>query len=60
MSDLALKSCFVCLFLEFHVLNFSGKSGHVGRRFASSLGSIGLASHFIHATDFVHGDLGKT
>ncbi|XP_064406924.1 uncharacterized protein LOC135351765 isoform X2 [Halichondria panicea] len=35
-----------------------GKSGHVGRRFASSLGSIGLASHFIHATDFVHGDLG--
>lgn len=36
----------------------AGKSGHVGRRFASSLRSIGLASHFIHAADFVHGDLG--
>lgn len=36
-----------------------GKSGIVANRFASSLSSIGTASHFVHASEWSHGDLGK-
>ena len=36
----------------------SGKSGIVGNRFAASLSSIGIPSHFVHATEWSHGDLG--
>jgi len=36
-----------------------GKSGVIGDRFAASLSSIGVASHFVHASEWAHGDLGK-
>ena len=35
-----------------------GKSGLVGERFASSLSSVGIISHYVHACEWVHGDLG--
>ena len=35
-----------------------GKSGYVARRCAASLASIGVPSHFVHGTEWVHGDLG--
>ena len=37
---------------------YLGKSGVVGTRFAASLSSIGIPSHFVHATEWAHGDLG--
>ncbi|GAB5367291.1 hypothetical protein AAMO2058_001217600 [Amorphochlora amoebiformis] len=36
-----------------------GKSGYVGRRLSASLASIGIPSHFIHASEWLHGDLGN-
>jgi len=36
-----------------------GKSGYVGRRMAATLGSIGIPSHFVHASEWAHGDLGN-
>ena len=39
-------------------LSFTGKSGLVGERFASSLSSVGIISHYVHACEWVHGDLG--
>jgi arabinose-5-phosphate isomerase len=35
-----------------------GKSGFVARRCAASLASVGVASHFVHGTEWVHGDFG--
>ena len=35
-----------------------GKSGYVARRMAASLASIGVPAHFVHGTEWVHGDLG--
>lgn len=35
-----------------------GKSGHIGRKIASTLASTGTESFFIHATEANHGDLG--
>ena len=35
-----------------------GKSGHVGRKIAATLASTGTPSHFVHATEASHGDLG--
>ncbi len=35
-----------------------GKSGHVGRKLAASLSSLGTPSFFLHAVEAVHGDLG--
>jgi len=35
-----------------------GKSGHVGRKMASTFSSTGTPSVFIHATEAMHGDLG--
>lgn len=35
-----------------------GKSGYVARRMAASLASVGIPSHFVHGTEWVHGDLG--
>ena len=46
-------------FLKNSLKNFSGKSGVIGDRFAASLSSIGIASHYVHATEWAHGDLGK-
>ncbi|XP_046855814.1 uncharacterized protein LOC124448907 isoform X2 [Xenia sp. Carnegie-2017] len=36
-----------------------GKSGIVAHRMASSLASTGTPSHFIHASEWIHGDLGN-
>lgn len=35
-----------------------GKSGHVGRKLAATLASTGTPSHFVHASEASHGDLG--
>lgn len=35
-----------------------GKSGHVGRKISATLASTGTPSHFVHATEASHGDLG--
>lgn len=35
-----------------------GKSGHVGKKIAASLASLGTPAFFLHATEAVHGDLG--
>ena len=35
-----------------------GKSGYVARRMAASLASVGVPAHFVHGTEWVHGDLG--
>jgi arabinose-5-phosphate isomerase len=35
-----------------------GKSGHVGRKIASTLASTGTQAHFVHPAEASHGDLG--
>lgn len=35
-----------------------GKSGHIGRKIAASLASLGTPSFFVHADEAAHGDLG--
>lgn len=35
-----------------------GKSGHIGRKIAATLASTGTPSHFVHASEASHGDLG--
>lgn len=35
-----------------------GKSGHIGRKIASTLASTGTPAYFVHAAEAVHGDLG--
>ena len=35
-----------------------GKSGHIGRKISATLVSTGTPSHFVHATEASHGDLG--
>ena len=45
--------------LEGHVIiSGGGKSGHIGRKIAATLASTGTPSHFVHATEASHGDLG--
>ena len=45
--------------LEGHVIiSGVGKSGHVGRKTSATLASTGTPSHFVHATEASHGDLG--
>src|SRR5271170_5975736 len=36
-----------------------GKAGHVARKLSATLASTGTPSHFLSATDAVHGDLGS-
>ena len=36
-----------------------GKSGVVASRFAASLSSVGIPAHYVHATEWLHGDLGE-
>jgi len=36
-----------------------GKSGHIGRRFAASLSSVGIPAEYVPAPEWAHGDLGK-
>ena len=35
-----------------------GKSGHIGKKIAATLASLGTPASFVHATEGVHGDLG--
>ena len=35
-----------------------GKSGHIARKIAATFASTGTPSHFVHAAEAVHGDLG--
>lgn len=41
------------------VLSGVGKSGHVGRRGAASLASVGVSATFMHAGEAMHGDCGQ-
>ena len=43
---------------ELFLTKSTGKSGHVAQRFASSLSSIGVPANFVHAAEWIHGDLG--
>jgi arabinose-5-phosphate isomerase len=40
------------------IITGMGKSGHVGRKIAATLASTGTTSHFVHAAEASHGDLG--
>jgi arabinose-5-phosphate isomerase len=40
------------------VLSGLGKSGHIGRKIAATLASLGAPAFFLHATEASHGDLG--
>lgn len=40
------------------VVTGMGKSGHIGRKVAATLASTGTTSHFVHAAEASHGDLG--
>ena len=35
-----------------------GKSGHIGRKISATLASTGTPSHFVHASEASHGDMG--
>jgi len=35
-----------------------GKSGHIGKKIAATLASLGTPAFFIHASEAIHGDLG--
>ena len=40
------------------VVSGIGKSGHIGRKLASTFASTGTPAYFVHAAEAVHGDLG--
>ena len=40
------------------VVSGIGKSGHVGRKIASTLASTGTPAYFVHPAEAIHGDLG--
>jgi KpsF/GutQ family protein len=40
------------------VVSGVGKSGHMGRKIAACMASVGIPAFFIHAGDALHGDLG--
>ena len=40
------------------IISGIGKSGHIGKKIASTLASTGTQSFFIHSTEAFHGDLG--
>ena len=40
------------------IVSGMGKSGHVGRKIASTLASTGTPAYFVHPAEASHGDLG--
>ena len=53
------KTVKLILKIEGHVIiSGVGKSGHIGRKISATLASTGTPSHFVHATEASHGDLG--
>ncbi len=40
------------------IVSGMGKAGHIGRKIAATLSSVGVRSHFLHPAEAVHGDLG--
>ncbi|MCB2039101.1 MAG: SIS domain-containing protein, partial [Ottowia sp.] len=40
------------------VVTGMGKAGHIGRKIAATLSSLGIRAHFLHPAEAVHGDLG--
>ena len=40
------------------ILTGVGKSGHVGKKIAASMASLGIPSFFVHSCEALHGDLG--
>lgn len=40
------------------IVSGMGKSGHIGRKIASTLASTGTPAHFVHPAEASHGDLG--
>ena len=55
-SDFIVLNAVILILLLFSSL---GKSGLVACRMAASLSSLGIPAHFVHATEWAHGDLGK-
>ncbi len=47
-------------FLWLYLFRCTGKSGHVAARLAGTLSSVGIAAHYVSATEWAHGDLGRT
>ena len=47
------------VFIYTRHLPLTGKSAIVAQRMAASLASTGTPAHFIHATEWAHGDLGR-
>ena len=67
----SIKSITSCLNQEFYkvinqllhtkgrvIVTGIGKSGHIANKISATLSSTGTPSHFIHATEASHGDLG--
>src|SRR3990167_11137382 len=40
------------------ILTGMGKSGHIGRKIASTFASLGTPAFFVHPAEAIHGDLG--
>lgn len=40
------------------ILTGMGKSGHIGKKIAATMSSLGIAAFFIHSVEALHGDLG--
>ena len=54
---------FFLVFPYFSIIVFfltTGKSGIIAQRMSASLASTGTPSHFIHAAEWTHGDLGMS
>lgn len=41
------------------VVSGMGKSGLIGQKISATMASVGVASHFVHPAEAVHGDLGR-
>ena len=49
----------LCLATKGHVIVTGiGKSGHVGKKIAASMASLGTPTFFVHSTEALHGDAG--
>ena len=59
INDQFCKACHLILNCKGRVIiSGMGKSGHIAQKIAASLTSTGLATHFMHPAEGVHGDLG--
>lgn len=57
-SDIERAARLLCSVKGRVVVTGIGKSGHIGSKIAATFSSLGKPSHFIHASEASHGDLG--